>query len=83
MKTWTTSNGAKIKIKDMSDTHIFNTIKMLQKLAEKSRNAWLEEFDIISSYGLDEFIENQPYYGSYKSLCEEYKRRGFVLESIE
>lgn len=37
-KVWTCKNGSKVRICDMSNSHLLNTIKLLYKTAAKNRN---------------------------------------------
>ena len=38
---WKTKDGKEIRIKDMTDIHLFNTIKFVEKIAESQREELL------------------------------------------
>ena len=40
---WVTREGQKIRPRDMDDNHLINTLKMLERLAEKKRWFYLRE----------------------------------------
>ena len=46
---WTTSKGEEINIKDMSDTHLKNTIKYLKNYLEE-REIVLENIGVLEDY---------------------------------
>jgi hypothetical protein len=47
-KIWTTKNGGKIRICDMTDSHLNNTIAMIERKAE---NTFLEVMSSYPSFG--------------------------------
>lgn len=58
-KVWTTKDGTKVRISDMSDTHLCNTIRMLERGAEARRNIAL-----LEAYSIEACVS-----GDMASLC--------------
>jgi hypothetical protein len=89
MKLWTTKKGSQIRIKDMSDQHLVNTISFLQRNAERTRAnlcvtyaTSVEPSSDSASYQFEQ--ESNMVFGStwedwvpaiYDDMVEEAKRR--------
>lgn len=82
-KCWTCKDGRKIKIKDMSDSHLKNTIAMLERAhSSLIENAWaacsILQGEMASYYaeqeidGLEEVNSTHPL---YDDLVEEQNKR--------
>jgi hypothetical protein len=95
-KLWTCRDGRKVRICDMADSHLVNTIRMLRRKAAKVCNAELQAAYSIScllqgemaSWECDLAIESMESDPSgekflppiYDDLCDEADRRGLNFE---
>lgn len=90
-KLWTKRDGTKIRICDMSDSHVANTIKMLERAAEyECQNAISAGYSVLSiiqgemaEYHIENDIRHLEDYGIdpkeisplYEDLCKDMYRR--------
>lgn len=54
-KKWTTKDGRKIRICDMTDEHLLNTIRLLERFAERKRDSQIAF--LINYYPLGEMAQ--------------------------
>jgi phosphoribosylamine-glycine ligase len=89
-KKWTMANGQKIRICDMTDTHLVNAIKMCEREHERAKATLLfpsfitgEEASWLAEQDYENFLASGPEesFPLYEDLCEEAYRRG--LEWLE
>ena len=90
-KLWTKRDGTKIRICDMSDGHLANTIKMIERVAENEcQNAIATGYSILSiiqgemaEYYIENDLRHLEEYGIdpreisplYEDLCRDMIRR--------
>ena len=81
-KLWTKKDGTKIRICDMSNSHIVNTLRMLERQAEGDRDMPYPRFngDMAQMYAEEEWadLQSQPvshFYPIYDDLLAELARR--------
>ena len=94
-KTWTTKDGGRIRICDMGDTHLVNTINMLIRYAKAKHRATLADLECmacmiqgdIASYMIDQDIDRcteaswQDFVPEiFWSLWKEAERRGGLFD---
>jgi len=92
-KLWTTQDGNRIRLCDMSDEHLLNTIKFLQRKAkELYKDELAAGYSILSSLGGEAAIdhcegtlqmieeEGADYYlpDIYYNMLDEKERRGLI-----
>lgn len=91
LATWTTKGGKTIKITDMTDSHLMNTIRFIERQyartigfylcspgpqGEMAQDAFDREFDQLDEEGVSGFNEKYDY------LTEEADRRGIDNRKI-
>jgi hypothetical protein len=86
-RLWKQKDGTKIRIKDMSDQHLLNTIKYLERKADEfARSVPYPQFNDLftrhAEQAWNSLQDNPTDYmlaGTiYDDLCEEYIRRGMT-----
>lgn len=86
-KIWTTREGEKIRICDMTDDHLRNAIRLCERLHEKAKalipfpdfNGEMAQYYAEQDY--DRFLSSTPEesFPLYPDLCEEAYRRGLKV----
>jgi hypothetical protein len=87
-RLWKQKDGTKIRIKDMSDQHLLNTIKYLERKADEVArrvpypqfNGEMAQFYAEQAWNSlqDNPTDNMLAGTIYDDLCEEYIRRGMT-----
>lgn len=92
-KMWKTKNGEKIRICDMSDSHLNNTIAMLERKAEDLHNITLESYPNFQGEMAQYYAEQEweqvakegcdaaDIYPIYSDLLDERMRRDLLKKN--
>jgi len=72
-KYWTTREGNKIPITEMTDEHSINAIKFLDKRTQEENR---ENYRFEGDPGVFLDFETRHYFPIYENLCEEAENRG-------
>lgn len=82
-KLWTMANGQTIRIRDMDNGHLLNTIRMLERKAAVcgAYDAVLAELDLGPDFDFD-WASTEDYYPIYADMIDEAARRGLDLSTV-
>lgn len=58
-KKWTTKDGQRIRIKDMEDSHLLNTIRFLERTWEKRKASMLSDFPCFNGEMAQYYAEQE------------------------
>lgn len=84
VRIWTTKSGEKLRIVDMTDSHLVNTIRMLERKCVNHDTMIYPSFggEMAQYYAEQEFFEDMgkpAFPPQYPHLCAEADRRGLKL----
>jgi hypothetical protein len=90
-KLWKQKNGMKIRICDMTDTHLENCIKLLERAAEHQKinypypmfNGEMAQYYAEQDYDRMQASGPEYFFPIYEDLCAERDRRALVKEKIK
>ena len=77
---WITAKGEKIAIKDLTNSHLLNIKRFIERLADKGVPIISGFSDCFGTEGDVDFIyeEDVKEYLNYNEICKEIKRRGLL-----
>jgi hypothetical protein len=61
LKKWTQKDGTKIRIKDMTDKHLVNAVKMVLRMLEVEKEDLLCHFPSFSEDSMAQYIAEQDW----------------------
>lgn len=88
LKKWTKKDGTKIRIKDMTDTHLVNTVKMLIRKADIDRENTLMCFpsfaseDSMASYYAEQEWDSLNWMTPFEYAKQEYPIFNDLLDEV-
>lgn len=79
-KTWTMRDGTQVLIKDMSDRHLINTIKMLRRNVGLYKSGLVEVSESVDYMFIPDEKFLYDFVHHYKHLMNELKKRELIID---